>query len=91
MVVRGGAMVAAVLGGIILVGALLRFYGLGAQSLWSDELASWRQSHQASIADVIEVGVRPTPYPPAFQILLFFVEKHVGESEIALRVPSAIA
>lgn len=91
MVVRRGAVVAAVLGAIILVGALLRFYGLGAQSLWSDELASWRQSHQASIADVIEVGVRPTPYPPAFQILLFFVEKHVGESEIALRVPSAIA
>jgi len=91
MVLRRGAVMAALLGAIVLGGSALRFYGLDAQSLWNDELSSWRQSHQETISAVIENGVRPTPYPPAFPVLLYFVEKYVGESEIALRAPSAIA
>jgi uncharacterized membrane protein len=83
--------VAALLGAIVLGGSALRFYRLDAQSLWSDELSSWRQSHQTTISAVIENGVRPTPYPPAYPVLLYFVEEHVGESEIALRFPSAVA
>jgi uncharacterized membrane protein len=91
MVLRHGAVMAALLGAIVLGGSALRFYGLDAQSLWNDELSSWRQSHQETISAVIEHGVRPTPYPPAYPILLYFVEKHVGESETALRIPSAVA
>ncbi len=79
------------LGAIVLGGSALRLHRLDAQSLWSDELASWRQSRQETIAAVIENGVRPTPYPPAYPVLLYFVEKSLGESEIALRLPSAIA
>jgi uncharacterized membrane protein len=86
-----GAVAAALLGAIVLGGSALRFYGLDAQSLWYDELSSWRQSHQETISDVIEYGVRPTPYPPAFPVLLYFVEKYVGESEVALRFSSAVA
>jgi mannosyltransferase len=79
------------LGAIVLGGSALRFYRLDAQSLWSDELATWRQSHQPTISAVIENGVRPTPYPPAYPVLIYFVEKNVGDSEIALRLPSAVA
>jgi len=91
MVLRRGAVMVALLGAIVLGGSALRFYGLDAQSLWNDELSSWRQSHQETISAVIEHGVRPTPYPPAYPVLLYFVEKYVGESEIALRAPSAVA
>ena len=70
---------------------MLRLYGLDAQSLWSDELATWRQSHQPTISAVIENGVRPTLYPPAYPVLIYFVEKNVGDLEIALRLPSAVA
>jgi len=91
MVLRRGAVVVALLGAIVLGGSALRFYGLDAQSLWNDEISSWRQSHQETISAVIELGVRPTPYPPAYPVLLYFVEKHIGESEIALRIPSAVA
>ena len=91
MVLRRGAVTAALLGAIVLGGSALRFYGLDAQSLWYDELSSWRQSHQETIPDVIEYGVRPTPYPPGFPVLLYFVEKYVGETEIALRFSSAVA
>lgn len=75
---------------VVVSGAALRFYGLGIQSLWNDEIASWFQSHQPTLAAVIEEGVRPTTYPPAYQILLYYVERFVGESETALRFPSAV-
>ncbi|MBW2495397.1 MAG: hypothetical protein JRE43_11645 [Deltaproteobacteria bacterium] len=64
LALRRGVLVATLLGAIALGGSALRFYGLDTQSLWSDELASWRQSHQETVSDVIEYGVRPTPYPP---------------------------
>jgi 4-amino-4-deoxy-L-arabinose transferase-like glycosyltransferase len=76
---------------VVVAGAVLRFSGLDAQSLWNDELSSWEQSHQESLADVIEIGVRPTTYPPAFQIGLYYVIRGIGDSETALRFPSAIA
>jgi len=85
------AATVALLACAVAVGALLRFHELDAQSLWNDELASWTQSHYASLSDVIERGVRPTPYPPAYPILLYLVERGVGDSEVALRMPSAIA
>jgi len=91
MALRRTAAWVVLFGAIVLGGSALRLHRLDAQSLWSDELASWRQSHQETIAAVIEDGVRPTPYPPAYPVLLYFVEKHLGESEIALRLPSAIA
>ncbi len=73
------------------VGAALRLHGLAAQSLWNDELSSFWQSHQPTLGEVIEKGVRSTTYPPAYQILLYYVERWIGESEAALRLPSAIA
>jgi 4-amino-4-deoxy-L-arabinose transferase-like glycosyltransferase len=88
---RPGRYTIAALLGVLAIGAFLRFYALDAQSLWNDELSTWEQSHYDSIADVIEYGVRPHPYPPGFQILIYYVEQFVGQSEIALRLPSAIA
>jgi hypothetical protein len=38
---------------IMLLGAVLRFYGLGFQSFWSDELASWDISNRERISQVI--------------------------------------
>ncbi|MFQ5416298.1 MAG: glycosyltransferase family 39 protein, partial [Myxococcota bacterium] len=76
---------------LVVSGAALRIYGLDAQSLWNDELSSWQQSHQPTLAAVIEKGVRPDPHPPGYQALLFYVERYVGESERALRLPSVMA
>jgi uncharacterized membrane protein len=76
---------------VVLVGAALRFYGLDVQSLWNDELSSWEQSHQRTLAEVIAVGVRPDVHPPGYQVLLYYVERWLGDSEEALRFPSAVA
>ena len=75
---------------VLVLGAALRLHGLTNQSLWTDELDSWRQSDQSSLADVLDRGVRPDVHPPGYQIFLYFVMEAFGDSEIALRLPSAI-
>jgi 4-amino-4-deoxy-L-arabinose transferase-like glycosyltransferase len=75
---------------IMLLGAVLRFYGLGFQSLWSDELASWDISTRETISQVIG-GVRGDDHPPLYFLILRFAQWIFGDSEWALRLPSAFA
>jgi mannosyltransferase len=75
---------------IILAASILRLHGLEVQSLSNDELSSWRQSSYGRLADVIQKGVRPDVHPPAYQILLFFVIRLIGDDPWALRLSSAI-
>ena len=76
---------------ILLVGGGLRFYGLGIQSFWNDELSSWRRSSYPTLALTIQEGVLPDVHPPGYQALLYFWEQRMGETEVALRFPSAVA
>ncbi len=64
---------------------------MGHESLWYDELAQWFRSSFPNLGMVIERGVRPNLDSPGLAILLFFVEKYLGDSEFALRFPSAVA
>jgi len=75
----------------VLLGAALRLYGLDSQSLWNDELESWRQSNFSTLSAVLAQGSIPDTHPPLFQISLFLVERYLGSSETLLRLPSAIA
>lgn len=75
---------------ILILGAFLRFYGIEYQSLSNDELSSWKRSSYDDLTTVINEGVRPDVHPPGYQILLFFVEKIFGDSEMVLRFPSAL-
>jgi 4-amino-4-deoxy-L-arabinose transferase-like glycosyltransferase len=75
---------------IMLLGAVLRFYGLGFQSLWSDELASWDFSNRETISQVIG-GVRSADHPPLYFLILHFAQWTFGDSAWALRFPSAFA
>lgn len=72
---------------VMLLGAALRFYGLGVQSLWADELASWNFSEQDTVSRVI----RGDTQPPLYFLLLHLWQWIFGESEWALRLPSALA
>jgi len=75
---------------LVVVGAALRFYGLDLQSLWVDELATWRLCNRDTLGAVID-AVRADRAPPGYQILVFQVIRYVGDSEVALRLPSAVA
>ena len=76
---------------ILVFGTALRIYGLDHQSLWHDELESWRESNFETINDVLLLGVQPDTHPPLFQSVLFLVEKYLGDTETLLRLPSAIS
>jgi len=75
---------------VILAGSLLRFPSLEHESLWKDELAVWFRTSFPDLGTVLEVG-RTTVHPPGYKLLLFLVQKQWGDSELALRFPSAAA
>jgi len=75
---------------ILAVAAVLRLAALDAQSLWLDELLSWQQASAPGVRDVI-ARLRGDVHPPLFAILLHFVIGAFGDSESALRLPSALA
>jgi mannosyltransferase len=76
-----------VLVAIMLLGAVLRFYGLGFQSLWGGELASWDFSEGDTISRIFRDGTQP----PLYFLILHFAQWIFGDSEWALRLPSAVA
>jgi len=75
---------------IIILGAFLRFYGLGFQSLWIDELFSWDCTRPDNVSEVIKQVISNDAHPPGFHLILHFVQKLGYDSEAALRLPSAL-
>jgi hypothetical protein len=81
---------AVLVGGVLLVAAALRLYGLGAESLWTDELLTL---HFVSRFGPIEVlwGVPSTqPHVPLYYFLLKQWVAVVPDTDAALRFLSAL-
>lgn len=76
------------LAALVAVGTWLRFDNLALISVWFDEAASWYQSKDG-IADLI-VRTANDNYPPLHNFILYATIKLLGDSEWALRAPSAI-
>ncbi|MCS6846239.1 MAG: glycosyltransferase family 39 protein [Anaerolineae bacterium] len=75
------------LGTILLLAAVLRFYKIGAQSLWYDEGNSARIAER-SLALIVE-GAAGDIHPPLYYIALKYWRAAFGESEATLRAFSA--
>jgi len=67
---------------IVILGVALRVYDLGGKSLWTDEVASVRDSE--STTSMIE-GAQPPLY--YFVLYLF---RYMGTNEVILRLPSVV-
>jgi len=79
----------AVLGTILLAGTLLRLEGLGRDSLWHDE--GWTASLvRGSPGRLLHHLRRHDAHPPLYYLLLQAFSP-LGDSEAALRLPSALA
>jgi uncharacterized membrane protein len=76
---------------LVLLGAGLRLYDLGGPSLWNDELGAWTASSKPGFAAVIADVSRNEVHPPGYFLLLHLVIRWLGESEVWLRLPSALA
>lgn len=85
---RGKSAVGAVLAVLIIVGSGIRFHELGGDSLWYDEAASWQQAH-GTFAQIFERTARDN-YPPLHNLLLYASINLLGDTEWALRMPSAV-
>ena len=76
---------------ILLLGAFLRFYQLGFQSFWNDELSSVLIARQSSPAEVIRfIDLHDNP-PPAYFLILYTIRQYLGANEASFRLPTAIS
>jgi mannosyltransferase len=86
---KSGAMFSSLLVAI-LVGAGLRFYRLGGNSLWVDEFATLRLATQ-SPAEILRMSSSVNFIPPLYFLLVHGALRVLGDSEFALRFLSAVA
>jgi 4-amino-4-deoxy-L-arabinose transferase-like glycosyltransferase len=76
---------------LLLIAAGLRFYALGQNSLWVDEHASLLTA-RFPLADIPAAALSHDAFePPVYFWLLHLVIRLLGDPEVALRLPSAVA
>ncbi len=75
---------------VLLVGAGVRFWGLGAKSLWFDETYSVFIARQA-LVDIPRMLQTYDTHPPLHYILLNLWMGLFGSGEVSIRIPSVLA
>ena len=75
---------------IILVGVILRLYGIWDFSFTHDELSAVSRLRFDTFSELIEKGVKIDGHPAGIQVFLWFWIKIFGLSEISLRIPFII-
>jgi mannosyltransferase len=73
---------------VLLLAAVLRFYGLGDENLWLDEALSWGQATM-SYGEMMQ-SVMLDVHPPLYFNVLYTSVNTLGDSEFFLRLPSAV-
>jgi 4-amino-4-deoxy-L-arabinose transferase-like glycosyltransferase len=76
---------------LLLIGVALRLCGRSIQSPLYDETSRWYTAQYESLSDVARKDKIRNVYPPACHFMLHYVILRVGDSEAALRMPSAFA
>lgn len=76
------------LGATILLGVALRFHGLGAKSLWIDEITVL-QAAQRDFLGILEGAKGLTSHPP-LDFIFLAIPAHFCQSEFCLRFPAAL-
>src|SRR5262245_53033472 len=74
----------------VLVGGVLRCYRLGANSLWSDELATLMLARHSPV-EILGLTSSANFIPPLYFLLVHGVLQALGESEVTLRLTSVVA
>ncbi len=75
---------------IILVGAILRFYGFPHLPFMYDEVSGWARTGFTSFHELIEKGVQGDGHPAGIQVFLNYWRVVVGDSEAAFKLPFLI-
>lgn len=75
---------------IVAIGAVLRFWGLGNQSLWYDEWLT-TEAVSGSLADLFRHTANREGIPPPYFLVVWAWVRVFGDGETALRAVSALA
>src|SRR5829696_2625739 len=86
---KSKALRTATLLAIFVVGLVLRLYALGSESLWYDELWAVRIARMEPL-ELIRARLGDNN-PPLYYLALHYWILLAGDSEFAIRLPSAIA
>jgi len=73
---------------ILFIAATLRLWGLGEENLWLDEALSWGQATMPYSGTMDSVA--KDVHPPLYFNVLYATVNTLGDSEAALRLPSAV-
>jgi len=76
---------------VLALAAFLRFYDLGEESLWVDEIYSLSFVSAEDATEVVSLTYAEDYHPPGYHLVLYYWRVLAGESEAALRFPSAVA
>ena len=76
---------------VVVLGSFLRLWKLDYQSLWNDELATWVLSRSDTFSGLLAEGAERWGHPPGYYLIMWATMQVLGDSEWALRFPSAIA
>ncbi len=76
------------LAAILALAALLRLHAIGAASLWLDEAWSWTEVREPFLTMIARTA--DDIHPPLYNSILYLFARVFGDSEVALRWPSAI-
>ena len=76
---------------VVASAAALRLYGLEVQSLWHDELFVWHALQAPTLKQAMVIGAAEDVHPPGYIALMWAWTACFGDSEVALRLPAALA
>jgi len=85
----GNKALLALLSLVLLVGVVLRLHRLGSENIWVDEGYSL-QCARRSLTDLVGEVARADKHPPLYYSLLHGWIRVFGESELSIRMPSAL-
>lgn len=75
---------------VVVLAALLRLYGLGAESLWTDELITWGFLHRNAAYELLYVIPLRQPHLPVYYVGMDLWMSAFGTDEAVLRFPAAV-
>ncbi len=78
-------------GALFALALLLRLYRLDAQPLWLDEGETWKTVTRSHLSALLSDLFRPTQAYPLYHLVVKLATRLLGDSEWALRLPSALA
>lgn len=73
--------------GLIILGAMLRFYGFWDWSLTNDELSTLFRSQYNGFWEVVEKGVKPDVHPAFVEVFMHYWGQLFGHSVFVYRLP----